>query len=95
VQLLKRIARTVQLQAVRNRRKESFEVPGSSLESRVSLSTGKSDLLQKIFADIFRIEQWKNNGILFTKIGKLCFRYQRLTSVSQIKYRFSKSLVSV
>jgi hypothetical protein len=32
----------------------------------------KSDFPQWNIAYIFRTEQWKNNGILFTKIGKLC-----------------------
>jgi len=57
---------------LRERRKASFEVPDSGLVGCGIVSTGKGDCLLWNIAYIFRIEQWKNNGILFEKCGVLC-----------------------
>ena len=35
----------------------------------------QSDILQQKIAHIFRIKQWKNNGILFKNIGKFCLLF--------------------
>jgi hypothetical protein len=35
------------------------------------VSTGKGDFPQDSITYIFRIEQWKNNGFLFKKTGKI------------------------
>jgi hypothetical protein len=51
--------------------KESVEAPDSSLVGCGTLSTGKGDFPQGISAYNFRIDEWENNGILFTKIGEL------------------------
>jgi hypothetical protein len=52
------------------KRKEIFEVPDSSLVVFGTVSTGKRRLSEGEYSYIFRIEQSKNNGILFTKTDK-------------------------
>jgi hypothetical protein len=53
---------------VRKKRKASFEVPVSCLVGCDTDSTGKVTFITGIS---FRIEQLKNNGLLFKKIVKL------------------------
>jgi hypothetical protein len=50
---------------VRNKRKEISEVPDKSLVGCDTVSTDKMFLPQENIAYIFKIVQWKNNGILF------------------------------
>jgi hypothetical protein len=49
----------------------NFKVPDSSFVGFGTVSTGEWRLSAGEYCYIFRIEQWKNNGFLFTKIGKL------------------------
>jgi hypothetical protein len=65
---------------VRKKGKESFVVPDSNLVGCGTVSTGKRCLTKENIGYIFRIVQWKNNGILFTKMGHLCLLYQNLTT---------------
>jgi hypothetical protein len=60
---------------VRKKRKASSEVPDSSLVEFGRVSTGKRDFPEWNILYILRIEQWKNNGNSFTKIGKLCLHF--------------------
>jgi len=46
------------------------EVPDSSLFRCGTVSAGNSDIPHEKIAQNFKIEQWKNNGILFKNIGK-------------------------
>jgi len=57
-----------------------FEVSDSRLVGCVIVPNVKSDILQGNIARIIRIEQWKNNGFLFSKICKFC------SSLSKINY---------
>jgi hypothetical protein len=47
--------------------KGKFEVPDSSFLDVALFQLVKGDFLQGIISDIFRIEQWKNNGFSFSK----------------------------
>jgi hypothetical protein len=49
---------------VRKKRKDIYEVSGSSLVGFGTVSTDKSFLQQENIAYIFRSVQWKNNGIV-------------------------------
>jgi hypothetical protein len=48
----------------------NFEVPDANLVGFSTVSTIKRRLSAGEYCYIFRIEQWKSNGFLFTKIGK-------------------------
>jgi hypothetical protein len=58
---------------VRKKRKASSEVPYSIIVECDTVSTGKRDFPEENIPYIFGIEEWKKNGIPFTKIGKVCF----------------------
>jgi hypothetical protein len=45
----------------------------------------KGDIQQGIIAYSLRKTQSESNGILCTKIGKMCFRYQTLTTAFQMQ----------
>jgi len=61
---------------VRKKGKTRFEVPDSSLLDVAPFQLVKDEIPQVIIAYICRIEQLKNNGLYFTKIGKVCLLYQ-------------------
>jgi hypothetical protein len=50
---------------VSKKRKASSEVADSSLVGCETVSTGKADVPEGNISYIFRIEQWKINGISF------------------------------
>ena len=58
------------------KRKWRIEVPDLSHLECGAVWTGKKRRLSGDTDCIFRIEQWKNNGFLFTKIGNFCLLSQ-------------------
>jgi len=56
---------------VRKKRKASFAVPDSVFLNVAPFQLVKGDFPQENIVYIFRIDQWKNNGFLFTKFGNL------------------------
>jgi hypothetical protein len=65
--------------------KASFEVPDTRIWDVAQYHLVKGGFPQESIVYIFRIEQWKNNGILFTKCGNLCLLFQIRTTYSQIQ----------
>jgi len=60
---------------VRKKLKASSEVPDTIIVECDTVSTGKKDFPEGNILYIFGTEHWKDNGITFTKIGKLCLIY--------------------